>query len=198
MAALTYFPCDGYWYSVDSAHARSSASAPRLLPIFGLVDLIPRVPKGFTFRVDSLDIPGGPTATDIDVAVPARTGRLWNGRLCTINAVDSPTVELLSETSVLGLTPDVLPETQGRLIYDVRFRDVTYNGVPQHISGFGFYASKTNAAISLTDFNLERLPYGGPNEAKAASLIQAGGGVVRPFPVGRHLTLVEAKELGVA
>jgi hypothetical protein len=197
---LSFFPCDGYWYSVDSALARSSGSEPRLVPIFGLVDLIPRVPKGFTVRVKELDQSNDPAGTgtvmDTDVAIPARTGRLWNGRLCTINAVDSPTVELLSETAVLNLTPDVLPDTNGRLIYDVRFRDVTYNGVPQHISGFGFYASQSAAAISLTAFELERLPYGGPNEAAVASVIQAGGGVVRPH--GRHLTLVEAKERGVA
>lgn len=129
----------------------------------GLVDLIPRVPQGFSIFVDDLDIYGDESlVVDSSVSFPPRTARIWEGRLCTINVEDTPTIYLLAATADLGLDADVLPATDGKLIYDVRFRNVVFNGAPQRLSPFAFEAPSDNTPVVLTDPALSRLPYGGP------------------------------------
>lgn len=129
----------------------------------GYVDLIPRVPSGFSAYVSGLDVHGdGSLVVNTSISFPPRTARIWNGRLSTINITDTPTIQLLSETSVLGLTADNLPETDGHLIYDVKFREIVFNEETQRLSNFGFRASTGTAGISLTDPTLVRLPYEGP------------------------------------
>lgn len=162
---LTFFPLDGYWRSEDSPDALGADGLPRALPLNGvLVDLIPRVPRGFSVFVDNLSIDGntGSVGHDTSVSFPSRTARIHNGRLSTINVTDTPTISLLAETALLGLTADLLPETDGHLIYDVRFRGVVFDELPQSLENFGFRASTTSAGISLTDETLVRLPYEGP------------------------------------
>lgn len=156
---IEYLPVDGYWFSADAPKARGTTNVPQLLPIFGYVDLIPRLPEGFTAHVDELDQTNNPAGSgnvaDTDLAIPTVVGRIWAGRLSTINTVDTPTVLVVANMPCLGL--------EGKLIYDVRFREVTYNLLPQHISPFAFEAPLGQTSpILLTDNELERLPYGGP------------------------------------
>jgi hypothetical protein len=164
---IEYIDVDGYWFSVDAAKARGSVNVPQILPVFGYVDLIPRVPEGFTVLVKDWDHENNPAGTglvaDTAMAIPVQVGRIWNGRLSTVNTVDTPCVKVVANTVALGLTPEVLPETEGKLIYDVRFREITYNQLPHHISPFAFEAKPgVITPILLSDKELERLPYEGP------------------------------------
>lgn len=160
MATLTYFTVDGYWYSGDAPSYRGTSGAPVLSAVNGYVDFIPRVPQGFSIRVDNLTIDG--KTVDVDVSFPARTARIWDGRLCTINQNDTPTIELLANTPNLNLD-NLLPETDGKLIYDIRFRDVRFNNADQVLANFAIEAPTSAATIVLTDDTLTRLPYAGPN-----------------------------------
>lgn len=163
MTALTFFPVDGYWYSGDAPDPKGSTGAPRVLVVRGYVDLIPRVPSGFSAYVNDLDVHGdGSRVVDTSISFPPRTARIWNGRLSTINILDTPTIQLLSETSVLGLTEDNLPETDGHLVYDVKFREIVFNEATQRLSNFAFRASMDTTPVVLTDPALVRLPYEGP------------------------------------
>lgn len=162
MSVLTYFVVDGYWYSGDSPDYAGTDGTPVISPVSGYVDLIPRVPQGFSVRVDQLDVFGDASlVVDTDISFPARTARIWNGRLCTINQTDTPTIELLANSAVLDLAT-ALPETSGALIYDVRFRDVRFDNAAQTLENFAFEAPTDNTGVSLTDEALARLPYAGP------------------------------------
>lgn len=93
----------------------------------------------------------GPTA----VPIAPRHGRIWtSGQLCSINASDSPGVELLANMPELGLT---FP-----LIYDVTFSAVQYNGVNQALAPFAFTAPADATPFSLTDPTSTLLQYQPP------------------------------------
>jgi len=160
---LTYFAADGYWYSASPPDPLGTSATPRFLVVSALVDFIPRVPVGFSCFVDQLDLGDGLGAFDTSVSIPTITGRIWEGRLSTINVEDTPTVQLLADTPALGLAdrPE-LKDTNGRLVYDVRFRDVVYAQAVQALSNFGFYASQDDTTVVLTDDALQRFPYAGP------------------------------------
>ena len=163
MTSLTFFPVDGYWFASETPDDLGTTATPQMAAVQGLVDLIPRVPVGFSIFIPDLDVRGdGTLIADTSLSFPPRTARIWNGRLSTINVEDTPTIELLAETTDLGLDAELLPDTDGHLIYDVRFREVTFNQAPQAISHFGFRASTDDTPIVLTDPALVRLPYGGP------------------------------------
>lgn len=89
------------------------------------------------------------------ISIPARQGRIWtNGRLCSINVVDSPGVELLPNLLALGLGSD--------LIYDVSFSAVRFNGIDQVIAPYAFAAPVDTTGVCITDPALEKLPYEPP------------------------------------
>ena len=155
---LTYFAADGYWLAAAPPDPTGTDPTPRVLVVSALVDFIPRVPAGFSVFVDQLD--HGGIVADTSVSIPMITGRIWEGRLSTINVEDTPTVELLADTPVLGLaTRPELADTKGRLVYDVRFRDVVYAQATQALSNFGFYAPNDASTVVLTDEDLDRLNY---------------------------------------
>lgn len=161
---LTYFPVDGYWRAPVAPDPLGSVATPRLLVVSALVDFIARVPSGFSCYVDNLDVGDGQTGYDTSVSIPTITGRIWEGRLSTINVDDTPTVQLLADTTVLGLsTRTELKDTNFHLLYDVRFRDVVYAQQVETLKNFAFYASTSSAPIVLTDDQLTRYPYGGPS-----------------------------------
>ena len=164
---LTYFAADGFWYAIDPPDPLGSSSVPRLLVASGMVDFIPRVPVGFSCYVDQLDLDGGTTIGDASVSIPTSTGRIWDGRLSSIYGEETPSVELLADTTILGLIDrKELVDSGGRLIYDVRFHDIVYSEQSQALSNFGFYAPTDASTIVLTGTTLERLPYGGPSQAR--------------------------------
>jgi hypothetical protein len=93
----------------------------------------------------------GPTT----ITFPVRQGRIWTtGQLCSINSVDSPTVELVANMPEFNLGFD--------LIYDVSFTNVTYNDTNQALAPFGFTAPTDNTPVCITDPALPRVPYHPP------------------------------------
>jgi hypothetical protein len=105
--------------------------------------------------VDEL-VPGatsrvGPAA----IPLPPRAGRIWTtGQLCSINATDSPGVELLSDMPELGITFG--------LIYDVTFDAVSYNDAIRGLAPFAFTAPTDNTPVCITDPALTKLPWQPP------------------------------------
>lgn len=167
MSELTFFPVDGYWFSGDYPDPLENTPTPRILVVRGLVDLIPRVPPGFSIFLNDLDVHGDASlVVDTSLSFPPRTARIWNGRLSTINVEDTPTIELLANTTDLGLDAELLPDTDGKLIYDVRFREIVYNQATQSLSNFAFEAPTDDSTVVLTDPALARLPYEGPRVFK--------------------------------
>lgn len=89
------------------------------------------------------------------ISIPARQGRIWtNGRLCSINVVDSPGVELVPNLLELGLGFD--------LIYDVTFTAVRFNGIDQTLAPYAFRAPTDTTSVCITDPALEKLAYQTP------------------------------------
>jgi hypothetical protein len=76
--------------------------------------------------------------------------RIYEGELQTIDQADTPNIQLLANSSILGLTS---------LIYDVSFSDVVYSSAAQVLSNFAFTAPTTNTTVDLSDPALTRLQY---------------------------------------
>lgn len=91
---------------------------------------------------------------DTAVALPAITARIWHGRLCSIDSVDSPGVKLAANSAVLNFDEP--------LIYDVTFEKVRFNGEDQTIAPFAFVAPVSDVSMCITDPELQRLPYSAP------------------------------------
>jgi hypothetical protein len=87
-----------------------------------------------------------------NTAVPMApiTARILNGELQTIDQNNTPKVQLLANSSVIGLSS---------LIYDVSFTKVVYAGAAQILNNFAFTAPTTATTIDLTDPALTRLAY---------------------------------------
>lgn len=95
---------------------------------------------------------------DTAVAIPARKARIWNGMLSTIDIVDTPGVELVSNSPAL----DLLSQGYSHLVYDVQFSSVTYAKNPQTLKNFAFLAPTDTTPVCITDPALPRLDYEGP------------------------------------
>lgn len=91
---------------------------------------------------------------DTAVVLPAITGRIRNGRLSTIDSIDSPGVELTANTPELN--------NQDLLIYDVSFTKVSYNGTDQAIAPFGFVAPTDSTPVCITSPQLQKVDYSAP------------------------------------
>lgn len=113
------------------------------------------------------------------VSIPARMGRIWtNGRLCSINVIDTPDVDLVPNLPALGLEFD--------LIYDVSFSAVRFNGTDQMLAPFAFRAPLDTTPVCITDPALDKLEYQPPiattwypgydPTAQNISLISSSGG----------------------
>jgi hypothetical protein len=77
-------------------------------------------------------------------------GRIYDGELQTINQAGTPNIQLVANSSVLGLTS---------LIYDVSFTNVVYASAAQVLKNFAFTAPTTASVIDLSDPTLTRLEY---------------------------------------
>jgi hypothetical protein len=163
MATLTYFTVTGYWYDVEQPDPGNTSIQPLLLDVNAYVDFIPRLPKGFAVLVAGLDH-GDSTTGDTFVPIAPITGRLMNGALTSIAIGDPVGVELLSNSSALNLASQLTALAWGTttLIYDVRFRNVTFGGATQVLNNFAFTAPVDTTAVNLTSAGLTRLPYAGP------------------------------------
>jgi hypothetical protein len=160
---LTYFTVTGFWYDIEQPNPNSTLITPLLLNVNAYVDFIPRLPVGFSVFVANLNHGDG-TFGDTDVPIAPITGRLINGALTTIAVGDPLGVGLLANSPVLNLASQLAAigwSTTG-LIYDVRFRNVTFGGANQVLSNFGFFAPPSATTISISSSLLQKLPYGGP------------------------------------
>jgi hypothetical protein len=161
--SLTYFTVTGFWYDIEQPNPNSTLITPLLLNVNAYVDFIPRLPVGFSVFVSNLNHGDG-TFGDTDVPIAPITGRLINGALTTIAVGDPLGVGLLANSPVLNLASQLAAigwSTTG-LIYDVRFRNVTFGGANQVLSNFAFFAPPNAATISISSSLLQKLPYGGP------------------------------------
>jgi hypothetical protein len=114
--------------------------------------------KGATFAVTAINTVYGAAArrAPAGVVIPQRQGRLWQGRLCSIDVADTPGVELVAADPILSL-PD------GKLIYDVDFTDVVWAGKPGDLQNFAFVAPKVGGGeVCLTDPALATVPWDRP------------------------------------
>lgn len=76
--------------------------------------------------------------------------RIYDGELQTIDQADTPNLQLVANSSVLGLSS---------LIYDVSFTNVVYASAAQVLKNFAFTAPTTATTIDLGDPTLTRLEY---------------------------------------
>jgi len=84
------------------------------------------------------------------LAIAPILARILEGELQTIDVADTPNVQLLANTAILGLST---------LIYDVAFSDVVYAGAARVLTNFAFTAPTTSTTIDLGNPALTRLPY---------------------------------------
>lgn len=159
---LVYFNVTGHFYDVEAPDTSGSISTPRLEWISAFIDFIPRLPHGFSALINDLDLGdlGSSAIVDTAVAISSITGRIIEGQLATVNADDTAGVQLLANSAPIqsALTAHGVSD----LIYDVRFRSVTYALLPQSLKPFAFTAPQDNSTICITDPDLTRLDYAGP------------------------------------
>jgi hypothetical protein len=138
-------------FSVEFIGALAETSMVRMIPFSSLsnADLL-----SCPISVTIADQGTPQVVSDTAVVLPPLTGRIWRGRLSTIDSVDSPGVRLAANAPNLGIA--------GELIYDVLFSKVSYNGRPQVLAPFAFAAPTTDTAVCITDPSLERLLYDKP------------------------------------
>jgi hypothetical protein len=76
--------------------------------------------------------------------------RILYGELQTIDVADTPNIQLVANTAILGLST---------LIYDVAFSQVVYAENAQPLKNFAFTAPTSSGTVDLSDPALTRLPY---------------------------------------
>lgn len=169
---LVYFPVSGNWYDIENPDPSGSSNQPLFQIVTGFVTFYPRVPIGFVAYIANLDLQTDPASSaDTALAIAPIQARALSGQLETINVGDTAGIQLLANTAPIAtalatIDPNWLKKnnlTSGQLVYDVHFSSVIYAEAGQTITDFAFEAPTTNTAICLTDPNLVRLPYGGPN-----------------------------------
>lgn len=108
------------------------------------------------FKVVTANTVYGSTArrAPAGVVIPARRGRLWQGRLCSIDVADTPGVELVADDPILSLP--------SKLVYDVDFSDVVWAGKPGSLKNFAFVAPQGEEEVCLTDPDLETVSWERP------------------------------------
>ena len=155
---LTYFAVTGYFFDVESALPGGTTSALQFEPLSAFVSFYPRVPAGFTARVDNLDFSGTPH--DTALAIAPVLGRIYEGKLSTIDQSDTAEIKLLANSA--AISSEIALVSSAGLIYDVCFTDVTYAGAARVLTNFAFTAPVDTTAVNLTDPTLTRLTYAGP------------------------------------
>lgn len=126
--------------------------------------------SGLTSTVGVFTLESGSPGTQrpTAIAIPPRHGRIWEGRLSTINVEDTAGVDLVSNIPALGLLGRGFDE----LIYDVEFSQIVYAEGSRTISNFAFVAPVGGTEVVLTDSDLERLPYLGRVQAALISEVR--------------------------
>jgi hypothetical protein len=101
---------------------------------------------------------GSPQITaPTSISIPPRQGRILDGILSTVDYVDSPGCQLVSNSPVLAIPAEWQP-----LTYDVLFTAATFNGGNQTLGNFAFVAPEDGTPVCITDPSLPKLQYHGP------------------------------------
>ena len=154
--SLTYFTVTGHWYAVEASDPAGSDNIPEINPIYAFVTFTARLRPGTVLNIGDYSRPDTTTGTTAIALAPVQ-GRILEGELQVIDRGNTPDIQLVANTPMLGLTKP--------LIYDVTFTKVTYAGANQSISNFAFTAPTDTTTIDLTDPALARLPYEPTNYA---------------------------------
>lgn len=172
-------------YNLQFGGALSFQSIPAVV---GDADLLSNTQgQGFCeITVDVTAIGSPEVIENAAVALPPLTARIWNGVLSTIDRVDTPGFQLVTNSDFLNLDANggqASSDGEGGLIYDVTFSLVTFNEANQVLAPFAFYAPTDGSPICITDPNLEVLPYQLPSKEQwtpatpsPAPLSLVGGG----------------------
>lgn len=143
---LKYVTAVGFVYDVEQPNPAGTTNVPSLDQVSAYIDFFPGTqqapfPTGFAVLVPNLDHLDG-TSGDTEVPIAPITGRLMNGKICTIATGDPVGVELLANTSILNLASP--------LYYHTRFRNVTFGGALQALSNFAWQAPTSTPPSGLT------------------------------------------------
>lgn len=158
---LIRFLVTGNWNSVEEPELAGSTNALSVNTITANVTFYPRVGTGFTAFIDNLDLQSFPeTSGDVALSIAPITASIIDGVLVSNVIGDTPGVQLLSNFPELNL------DDQGinRLYYDINFTNVVFNGVPQTLRNWSFYAPVDSTPVCLTSPTLNREPYSGPTQ----------------------------------
>lgn len=98
---------------------------------------------------------------------PVFNARIWEGQLCTIDVQDTPGFHLPAITdsllAALALVPQdarrELAMPDGKLIYDVRHRNVVFAQAEQKLMNYAIEALPVGDSMVLTSPSINRLPY---------------------------------------
>ena len=149
---LTYFEVSAHYYDVEASDPAGSDNTPEINPIYGFVTFTARLKPGTILNVPDYGRPDVPQTVGLTgIALAPVQGRLFNGELSVIDRADTPNIQLVANTPILGLSAP--------LLYDVAFTNVTYAGANRSITNFAFTAPTDTTPIDLTDPALARLPY---------------------------------------
>lgn len=147
---LTMFTVSGHWYDVEAPITSGSTNTPQFQVISAFVTFTARLAPGTVLYVPNLDL-GNSTSANTAVAIAPVQARILAGELEVINQGDTPNVQLLANTAILGL--------DGDLVYDVTFSNVVYADQARSLTNFAFTAPTTATTIDLGDPTLTRLEY---------------------------------------
>lgn len=157
MTSLTQFAVTAHYLWVVSPDTEGSGNSPLFSYTDADVTFFPRVSSGFEARISSLGIVDstGSTMADTAVSLAPIQAKLLDGELVSLDSANTPGVKLIACDDAITAA---LKSTN--LFYDVRF-DPLQRGdkVP---ANFAFKAPTTETAVCLTDPDLDREPYEGP------------------------------------
>lgn len=157
MTSLTEFTVTAHYLTVVAPDGDSTGNGPLFAYTDADVTFFPRVSAGFEARVTDLAIEDGSGSTTADTAVSLAPiqAKLLDGQLVSIDSANTPGVKLIAcddsiEAALLSTN----------LFYDVRFDPQTRGDtVP---TNFAFKAPTDASDVCLTDPDLDRQPYAGP------------------------------------
>lgn len=161
LTELVYFTVTGFYIDVEQPSVTGDSNAPRLEYVNGFIDFIPRVPQGFSINIAGLStvINGKLETLDTSISLATITARLHLGKVSTIDPTDIEGIKLLANSAEVKSQLSAADINDGELVYDVRFRNITYAGQVKVLRNFSFIAPEDDSPINLTDPALERGEY---------------------------------------
>jgi hypothetical protein len=157
-----YFTANATIVDVEQPNPAGSSIDPQILDVNAYVNFYPGsqtgvFPAGFAVPVQNFDPTGvGTAGTGVPVELPIApiTGRLMNGKLCSIVIGDPVGVGLLCSSAFLNLADP--------LFWHVQFQDVDFGGALQQLNNFAIAALTAPGSLDLFASTTTQFPYLGP------------------------------------